>query len=219
MLRGTFLIKKTERLVVVIEKQKECGMQRICVYTGSNKGKRPEYLQAAQALGKELAVRGWSLVYGGGHTGLMGAIADTVMAEGGEVIGVMPGAMFPEEVAHKGITKLYEVNSMHERKAMMADLADGFVTMPGGLGTYDELFEMLTWAQLGFHQKPVGLLNVSGYFDPLLSFIHHTMSEGFMHPSHAELLIHKERPADLLDSLAAYVPPALHSKWTDSPVR
>jgi cytokinin riboside 5'-monophosphate phosphoribohydrolase len=149
----------------------------------------------------------------------MGVIADTVLAEGGEVIGVMPRALFPQEIAHRGVTTFYEVKNMHERKALLADLADGFVTLPGGLGTYDELFEILTWAQLGIHQKPVGLLNVLGYFDPLLALLHQTMTEGFMLPSHVELLLHKEDPTDLLDCLAAYVPTPLQSKWTDPPVR
>jgi len=194
-------------------------MRRICVYTGANKGSRPEYEQAAQAVGKELVARGWGLVYGGGHTGLMGVLADTVLAEGGEVIGVMPRAVIPQEIAHQGLTTFYEVKTMHERKALLADLADGFVTLPGGLGTYDELFEILTWAQLGMHQKPVGLLNVCGYFDPLLALLHQTMAERFMLASHVELLLHKESPTDLLDCLAAYVPPPLQSKWTDPPAQ
>ena len=191
-------------------------MQRICVYAGSNTGIRPEYKQAAQALGRELVKRKLGLVYGGGQVGLMGAIADTVLAEGGEVIGVMPKALFPSEVAHPGIT-LYEVKGMHERKAMMADLADGFIALPGGLGTYDELFEMLTWAQLRIHQKPIGLLNVAGYFDPLLAMVKHTIHEGFVRPHHAHLILHHEHPGGLLDSLAAYVPFHESSKWTEIP--
>lgn len=190
-------------------------MQRICIYTGSNKGNRPEYQQAAQAVGKELAARGWGMVYGGGRTGLMGVLADTILAAGGEVIGVMPRTLFSLEIAHQGLTTLHEVESMHERKALMADLADGFVALPGGLGTYDELFEILTWAKLGIHQKPVGLLNVSGYFDPLLALLQQTISEGFMTATHGELLLHRENPADLLDCLAAYVPPPPFSKWVD----
>ncbi len=141
-------------------------MRHICVYTGSNLGARPQYQQAAQALGSELVARGYGLIYGGGQVGLMGVIADTVLAAGGEAIGVMPRVLFPKEVAHQNLTALYEVESMHERKALMADLADGFIAMPGGFGTYDELFEMITWAQLGIHQKPIGLLNVAGYFRP-----------------------------------------------------
>jgi len=191
-------------------------MQRICVYAGSNSGVRPDYRQAAQGLGRELVARGLGLVYGGGQVGLMGAIADTVLSEGGEVIGVMPKALFPTEVAHPNIV-LHEVKGMHERKAMMADLADGFIALPGGFGTYDELFEMLTWAQLRIHQKPIGLLNVSGYFDPLLALITHTINEGFIRPHYMNLVLHKENAADLLDSFAAYVPPQERSKWTEIP--
>jgi uncharacterized protein (TIGR00730 family) len=194
-------------------------MRRICVYAGSNGGGRQEYRQAAQELGRELVARGLGLVYGGGQAGLMGAIADTVLAEGGEAIGVMPRALFPLEIAHQGLTTLHEVANMHERKALMVDLADGFVALPGGSGTYDELFETLTWAQLGIHQKPIGLLNVSGYFDPLLVLLQHTMTEGFMTPTHVGLLLHNEHAADLLDSLAGYIPPPLRSKWTDPPAR
>lgn len=194
-------------------------MQRICVYAGSNKGVHQEYEQAAQALGKELVARGLGLVYGGGQVGLMGVLADEVLAEGGEVIGIMPRALFPQEIAHKGLTTLYEVESMHERKALMADLADGFVALPGGAGTYDELFEILTWAQLRIHQKPIGLLNVSGYFDPLLALLDHTAAQGFMSPDHVKLLLHKERPAELLDTLALYVPLALKRKWVEPPAR
>lgn len=190
-------------------------MQRICVYAGSNMGVRQEYQQAAQALGKELVARSLGLVYGGGRVGLMGVIADTVLAEGGEVIGVMPRALFPKEVAHQDVTTLYEVDSMHERKAMMADLADGFIALPGGSGTYDELFEILTWGQLGIHQKPIGLLNVAGYFNPLLALMTHTVIEGFVSSYHVNLLLHKETPSDLLDALATYVPPPRQSKWTE----
>lgn len=194
-------------------------MRRICVYAGSNKGVRQEYQQAAQALGEEFVARGWGLVYGGGQVGLMGVIADAVLAGGGEVIGVMPKALFPEEVALQDVTTFYEVGSMHERKALMADLADGFVALPGGSGTYDELFEILTWAQLGIHQKPIGLLNVSGYFNPLLALLEHTMTEGFVAPRYIKLLLHKENPVELLDDLAAYVPPPSETKWMDPPVR
>ncbi len=195
-------------------------MRRICVYTGSNPGNRVEYQLAAKAMGKELVTRGLTLVYGGGRVGLMGILADTVLAEGGEVIGVMPRALFPSEVAYniQGVT-FHEVGSMHERKALMADLSDGFVALPGGLGTYDELFEILTWAQLSIHQKPVGLLNVEGYFNPLLALIEHTITEGFLRPAHADLLIYKDHPADLLDDLAAYVPPTPKAKWSEPPPR
>ncbi|GCE14794.1 TIGR00730 family Rossman fold protein [Tengunoibacter tsumagoiensis] len=194
-------------------------MHRICVYAGSNKGVRPEYQEAAQALGKALVTRGWGLVYGGGRVGLMGVIADTVLAEGGEVIGVMPQALFPQEVAHTGVTTLYEVANMHERKATMADLSNGFVALPGGFGTYDELFEIITWAQIGIHQKPIGLLNVSGYFNPLLALIAHTTQEGFISPHHAQLIQSQASPDDLLNDLASYVPPPEKAKWTDPSIR
>ena len=140
------------------------GMQRICVFTGSSLGRRQEYQQAAHNMGQALVARGLGLVYGGASSGLMGVIADTVLASGGEVIGVIPRALTRYEIAHQHLTKLYEVESMHERKALMADLSDEFIALPGGLGTFEELFEITTWAKLGFHTKPVGLLNVAGYF-------------------------------------------------------
>jgi uncharacterized protein (TIGR00730 family) len=194
-------------------------MQRICVYTGSNKGKRPEYQKAAQDLGEAFVARGLGLVYGGGQVGLMGVVADAVLAAGGEVIGVMPRALFPKEVSHPGLTTLYEVESMHERKALMADLADGFIALPGGCGTYDEFFEIFTWAQIGIHQKPIGLLNVAHYFDPLLALIAHGVDEGFISPHHLPLLNQSDDINDLLDRLADYTPPAPQPKWTDLPAR
>lgn len=194
-------------------------MRRICVYAGSNPGVRQEYIQAARDLGQELATRGLGLVYGGGRVGLMGVLAESVTAAGGEVTGVMPSALFPREVAYTSGTKFYEVKSMHERKALMADLSDGFIALPGGYGTYDELFEMVTWAQLGLHSKPVGLLNIAHFFDPLLALIEHTSREGFISPLHAALVLQKETPGELLDSFAAYVPVSSGSKWTELPER
>ena len=161
-------------------------MQRICVYAGSNVGVRQEYQDAAKALGQELVTRGLGLVYGGGHVGLMGVLADAVLAGGGEVAGVMPAALFPNEVAYRNVTQFYEVGSMHERKAMMAEMADGFIALPGGFGTYDELFEMITWSQIGLHSKPVGLLNVAGFFEPLLALVKHSSDEGFISPTHGK---------------------------------
>ncbi len=192
-------------------------MQRICVYAGSNVGVRQEYQDAARALGQELVARNLGLVYGGGHVGLMGVLADTVLAGGGDVTGVMPAALFPNEVAYRNVTQFYEVGSMHERKAMMAELADGFIALPGGFGTFDELFEMITWSQIGLHSKPVGLLNVSGFFEPLLAMVKHSSDEGFISSLHANLIIHKETPAELLESFAAYVPTPRKSKWTNLP--
>ncbi len=192
-------------------------MQRICVFAGSNYGNRPEYRQAAQALGQELAARGLGLVYGGAGVGLMGVIADTVLARGGEVIGVIPRGLFKREIAHSGLTQLHEVGSMHERKALMADLADGFIALPGGFGTFDELFEITTWAQLGLHNKPIGLLDVAGYFTPLLALITHASTEGFIPPRHTGIILHESTPSALLDRFASYAPLTGVDKWTDTP--
>ncbi len=193
-------------------------MRRICVFAGSNLGVRKEYQEAARELGRELLERGLGLVYGGGSIGLMGVIADSVLAGGGEVIGVIPRALARREVAHRDLTALHEVESMHERKALMADLSDGFIAIPGGFGTFDELFEITTWAQLGLHSKPIGLLNVAGYFIPLLNLVNHAASEGFIPQQHTHILLHKERPAALLDAFASYVPPSGQAKWTDVPL-
>lgn len=193
-------------------------MQRICVFAGSNRGIRPEYEQEAKALGKELVKQGLGLVYGGGSVGLMNVIADSVLEAGGEVIGVIPSALIGKEIGHSGLTKLYEVGSMHERKALMADLADGFIALPGGFGTFDELFEILTWAQLDIHRKPIGILNVIGYFDPLLHFIYHVADEGFIRSAHLALLMHETQPHRLLERILAYSP-LPESKWDERPQR
>lgn len=161
---------------------------RLCVFCGSNPGTRPEYAVAAAAVGRALAERGWGLVYGGGNVGLMGVCADAALAAGGEVLGVIPDALMAAEVAHHGLTHLHVVRTMHERKALMADLSDGFAALPGGFGTLDELFEILTWAQLGIHAKPVALLNVAGFFDPLLAMLNHQMAEGFLQGKYRPLL-------------------------------
>ena len=192
-------------------------MQHICVYTGSNLGNRPEYRSLAQALGEELARRGLGLVYGAASVGLMGVIADTVLAHGGEVIGVIPRGLFKREVAHLGLTQLREVSSMHERKALMADLSNGFIALPGGLGTFDELFEIITWAQLGLHTKPIGLLDDTGYFAPLLALIRHASEEGFVMPAHANIVMQEATPAALLDRFATYTPAVNPSQWVESP--
>ena len=194
-------------------------MRRICVYCGSNPGTRPVYRQAAEELGRELAARHLELVYGGGSVGLMGALAAAVTDAEGEVISVMPSALFPREIAYVKGTRFYEVKSMHERKALMADLADGFIALPGGYGTYDELFEIITWAQLGLHSKPIGLLNIAGFFDPLLTLIAHTSDEGFISARHKELVLQQETPTSLLDALASYTPVPTGSKWTELPER
>ncbi len=192
-------------------------MSRICVFTGSNPGVRPEYQEAARSFAQEMVERGLGLVYGGASVGLMGVLADTVLAGGGEVIGVIPRGLFRQEVPHKGLTQLHEVASMHERKALMADLSDGFIALPGGFGTFDELFETITWAQLGLHNKPIGLLNVVGYFAPLLALVVHASTEGFIPSSHQSLLMYDENPKNLLDRFAAYSPAAKISKWTELP--
>jgi len=159
------------------------------------------------ALGRELACRGIGLVYGGASRGLMGVVADAALAAGGEVIGVLPRGLFVREVAHHGLTELCEVGSMHERKALMAQLSDGFIALPGGFGTCDELFEAVTWAQIGIHQKPVGLLDVNEYFTTLLAFVAHAAAEGFIPPLNADLLQRATDPATLLDAFAHYRPP------------
>jgi uncharacterized protein (TIGR00730 family) len=187
-------------------------MKRVCVFTGSNPGAREDYAKAAQQLGRELTSRGLGLVYGGGRVGLMGILADAVLASGGNAIGVIPQALAAKEIAHAGLTELRIVNSMHERKAMMSDLSDAFVALPGGLGTLEEFFEVLTWAQLGLHRKPVGMLNVRGYFDALFAFLEHAVQERFVKPEHRAMIIAAESPQDLLERLAAYQPPRVE-KW------
>ena len=189
-------------------------MKSVCVFTGSSLGARPEYRTAAVALGQALAERGLGLIYGGARVGLMGAVADAALEAGGTVIGVIPQALMAKEIAHSGLTELRVVASMHERKAMMADLADAFVALPGGWGTLEEFFEVLTWAQLGLHHKPCGLLDVGGYFDGLLRFAEHAAAEGFVRREHREMMLVAESPVALLDRLARYQPPAVE-KWID----
>lgn len=189
-------------------------MNRICVFAGSSSGAKAEYSAAARELGRVLARRKLGLVYGGARVGLMGALADEALAGGGHVIGVMPEALVAKEVAHRGLTELRVVSSMHERKAMMADLSDGFVALPGGWGTVEELFEILTWAQLGFHRKPCGLLNVQGYFDRLLSFVDYSVDEGFVRREQRAMLSVSTAPGELLDLFAAYEAPVVE-KWIE----
>jgi uncharacterized protein (TIGR00730 family) len=176
------------------------------VYCGSNAGHRSAYADMARTLGTLLAEEGIGLVYGGGRVGLMGIIADAVLEAGGEAIGVIPYSLAQREVAHEGLTELRLVDSMHERKALMAELADAFVAMPGGLGTLEELAEALTWSQLGIHQKPCGLLNVAGYYDGLIAFFDHAESEGFVRSQHRELLLVDDQPHALLARLRAFEP-------------
>lgn len=167
---------------------------------------RSSYRNAARKLGKALVSHGVGLVYGGGSVGLMGVIADAILEEQGEVIGVLPQSLFNKELAHHGLTELRIVSSMHERKALMAELSDGFIAMPGGFGTFEEFFEVVTWAQLGLHRKPIGLLNVDGYFDLLLKFLKHVLQEGFIKPKHQQLMITSHDPEELLSSLMCHKP-------------
>ncbi|QGZ42041.1 hypothetical protein IP92_04417 [Pseudoduganella flava] len=169
-------------------------MKSICVYCGANAGARPLYAERARALAAALVDANLGLVYGGGNVGLMGTIADEVLRLGGEVTGVIPTALVEREVGHTGLTRQFIVKDMHERKAMMAQLSDGFVAMPGGLGTLEELFEMLTWAQLGIHAKPIALYNVNGFYDRLVEFVAHAREEGFVHPANAERMIVEQAP-------------------------
>ena len=190
-------------------------MKRVCVFCGSSEGARPAYADATRALGAELVKRGLGLVYGGGSVGLMGVLADTVLAAGGEVIGVIPGPLASRELAHAGLTEMRVVGSMHERKATMAQLSDGFVALPGGLGTLEETLEVLTWAQLGIHGKPVGVLNVEGYWDGLGRMLAHAVEEGFVRPDYAALLLFGATPAELLGRLAGWRPPRIARAWLD----
>ncbi len=187
-------------------------MNRLCTYCGASSGRKPEYLAAANTLGKTLADRGIGLVYGGGNIGMMGAIADAAVRNGGEAIGIIPHDLLKKETPYEGLSDLVLVDSMHERKAMMAKFSDGFAALPGGLGTLEELFEVWTWAQLGFHRKPCALLNVEGYFDPLITFLDGMVSEGFVKKQHRSMLIVEEDVDNLIDKLEAYVPPEV-PKW------
>jgi uncharacterized protein (TIGR00730 family) len=192
-------------------------MRRVCVYAGSSFGADPAYADAARALAEVLAERGIGLVYGGGKVGLMGVIADAMLAAGGEAIGVMPQRLIDREIGHRGITELRVVDSMHERKAQMAELADAFVALPGGIGTLEELIEVYTWSQLGLHHKACGLLNIRGYYDHLAAFLDHTVQEGFLPAQHRALLVTADTPAQLLERLDAWEPPTV-GKWGAPPV-
>ena len=184
-------------------------MKSVCVFCGGNPGRNPAYLEAARDLGAELATSGLALVYGGATVGLMGAVADAALAHGGEVFGVIPESIAAREIAHLGLTKLEIVGSMHERKAKMAARADAFIALPGGYGTLDEVFEILTWAQLGLHRKPVALLNIAGYFDGLLTFLDHAADEQLLRAEYRAMLLVESDPARLLARMRAHVPPAV----------
>jgi uncharacterized protein (TIGR00730 family) len=187
-------------------------MKRVCVYCGSSVGNQPIYRDMAEAMGALLARRGIGLVYGGGNVGLMGIVADAALAGGGEVIGVIPHALANREIAHAGVTDLRVVDSMHTRKALMADLSDAFIAMPGGVGTFEEFFEAVTWTQLGVHRKPCGLLNAGAFYSPLAAFIDQAVTEGFIKPIHRAMIVVDDDPERLLDSLATIELPDV-PKW------
>jgi len=189
-------------------------MKAVCVFCGSSPGSDPAYLEAAQSTGAAIAARGLTLIYGGAKVGLMGAVADAALAAGGKVVGVLPKALMIKEIGHAGLSRLEVVASMHERKARMAELSDGFIALPGGAGTLEEIFEIWTWGQLGFHGKPTGFLNISGYYDKLAGFLDHTVDQAFVKPVHRDMLIFRDQPEVLLDALAAYDAPAA-SKWLE----
>jgi len=196
-------------------------MKSICVYCGSSPGRQPVYLQAARQLGEAIAARGLKLVYGGASVGLMGEVARAALEKGGKVAGVIPRALADQEVAFLDLDDLHVVETMHERKAMMAELSDGFITLPGGMGTLEEFFEVLTWAQLGIHRKPCGLLNIQGYFDQMLQFLEHAASEDFIWRAHCDLILTDENPDGLLDRFMNYHPrlPTRRTGFCGCPIR
>lgn len=188
-------------------------MKRICVFAGSNPGTLPIYGESAEKLGKELARREIELVYGGSKSGLMGRVSNAVLKSGGRAIGVMPTGLFTAEIVHRELTELHEVKDMHERKAKMSELADAFIALPGGLGTLEEIFEVVSWGHIGIHQKPIALLNVEGYYQPLTAMIQHGVSNGFIPGAHANLFIIESEPSALLDLMVDYEPPKNVNKW------
>ncbi|WP_397536524.1 TIGR00730 family Rossman fold protein [Rummeliibacillus pycnus] len=184
-------------------------MKKLAVFCGSSNGASDAYIEGAKKLGKEIAKRNIALVYGGANVGVMGAVANSVLEEGGYVIGVMPSFLEKREISHKNLSELIVVDSMHERKAKMADLADGFVALPGGPGTLEEFFEVFTWAQLGLHRKPCGLLNINHYYDPLITLFNHMADEKFLHEQYRSMALVNEEPKELLDQLSTYEPPSV----------
>jgi uncharacterized protein (TIGR00730 family) len=191
-------------------------VQRVCVFCGASSGRLPAYAAAARVMGAAVAARGLGLVYGGGRVGLMGAVADAALAAGGEVIGVIPQELVDRELGHGGVTKLHVVGSLHERKALMAELSDGFIALPGGSGTLEEMFEVFTWGQLGLHRKGCVLLNVEGYYDRLTAFMDHVVDERFLRPEHRAMMLSADSPAAALAALQGFEPPKL-GKWMDRP--
>jgi uncharacterized protein (TIGR00730 family) len=190
-------------------------VRRVCVFCGSSPGARPAYAEATAEFARALVADGLGLVYGGANRGLMATLADAALAEGGEVIGVIPRALVDKEIAHNGLADLRVVGSMHERKALMADLSDAFVALPGGLGTLEELLEIYTWAQLGLHQKPCALLDVEGYYEHLAGFLEHVVEERFLREEHRAMLIVERDPKALIERLSRFEPGAVQPKWID----
>lgn len=188
-------------------------LRSVCVFCGSRPGARPEFREAAEALGAELARRGLTLVYGGASVGLMGVLADAVLTNGGQAMGVLPRHLAKRELAHKSLAELHLVDSMHERKALMAERSDAFIALPGGFGTFDELFEIITWAQLGLHRKPIGLLDVGGYFQPLLAMVERGVRDGFIPEAHHQPFSVSPSAPELLDALATGPTLVLTEKW------
>jgi len=193
--------------------EKTTSVRRVCVFCGSSAEVSHEYLAAARRMGEAIARRGWTLVYGGGGTGMMGALAEGTLRAGGAVIGVLTEQFDVPALRYPALTERRVVPTMHERKTLMTDLSDAFVALPGGFGTFDELFEILTWAQVGLHQRPIGVLNALGYFDPLLALIEHARREGFIYAEHRSLLISEPDPGTLLDRMEAYQPPSGLARW------
>lgn len=189
-------------------------VRSVCVFCGASIGANPAYREAAVALGQAIARRGLTLVYGGGAVGLMGVVADAAMAADGEVVGIIPQSLLDAEVGHKGLTRLEVVDGMHARKARMAELSDAFIALPGGLGTLEELFEVWTWGQLGYHAKPLGLLDVNGFYDKLGGFLDHIVEEGFVRPQHRAMLLLEQQPDALLDGMDSFIAPVA-PKWVD----
>jgi uncharacterized protein (TIGR00730 family) len=199
---------------MAVEDRLRRAMERLCVFSGSSPGARPDYERAAEELGRALAARGIGLVYGGASVGLMGIVADAMLDAGGDAVGVIPRALVDREIAHPGLSDLRIVGSMHERKALMAELADGFVALPGGMGTLEELFEVYTWTQLGLHSKPLGLLDVRSYYAKLVAFLDHAVEERFLTVEHREMLVVEKRADALLEAFRRWRPPA-RTKWID----
>lgn len=187
-------------------------IRSVCVFCGSSHGFAPEYAATAKEMGQSIAARGWTLVYGGGNVGLMGVVADAALEAGGKVIGVIPEALLARELGHLGLTELRVVNTMHERKAMMADLSDAFIALPGGIGTFEEFFEVLTWAQLGIHRKPCGMLNTRSYYQPVIDLLENSVQEGFLKADHQQMVLTSATVEDLLGRLESYQPPQT-AKW------